>query len=149
MTGQTFSLPEQPPHGSGYRERDKMLTLNVDPDELIKAIREIVDEDPFFVYRRPRKTNGSSGGCYYEHSGKPSCLIGRGLFKLGVSIETLAQMDRIRPYASNGTAITSYFPNVEDIRVRWLMVVQEQQDAEYEYNYCIDHADRCFPSLAS
>lgn len=117
-----------------------MITLDVNLDDLIAAVREIVAEDPKFVYKTIPVPYSSS--CFYERNGKPSCLIGRALFKIGVSIETLAEMDKDHPEQADGTAITSYFPNNADDRVRWLEIVQDRQDMEYEYASCVEYADQ-------
>lgn len=60
-------------------------------EDALRALEEVVAEaGEDYVYQPPNQ--GLT--CVYVADGRPSCLVGRALFRLGVSIETLHWLDR-------------------------------------------------------
>lgn len=87
-------------------------------EDLEQAVREIALESPDYIYDRP------DGGCvYFDKDGCPSCLIGHGLAKLGITPE------RVGGYNSSGVGGLSYEDIIVGEDLDWLINVQDRQDA--------------------
>jgi hypothetical protein len=72
---------------------DEKLKIIKQITTVIQHMSEIVEEvGPSFVYLRP---TGES--CMYVRNGKPDCLIGRILHRMGVSLEKLQQCEEKGP----------------------------------------------------
>jgi hypothetical protein len=99
-------------------------------EDLEQAVREIALEDPDYVYDRPY------GGCvYFDKDGCPSCLIGHGLAKLGITPE------RVGGYNNSGVGGLSYEDIIVGEDIKWLMDVQDQQDAGEFWGNAVRFAD--------
>ena len=53
--------------------------------DLWAEVKKVAAEQPDYVYQEPL--------CRYQIDGKPSCIIGHALHRLGVSVDTLAMLD--------------------------------------------------------
>ena len=62
---------------------------NVSDEQFITALREVVADNEDFVYTKVESDDGDDvvSRCrYFDHNGKPSCLIGQALFKCGIIV---------------------------------------------------------------
>ena len=62
---------------------------NVTDEQFISALREVVADNEDFVYTKVKSDNGDDAvsQCrYFDHNGKPSCLIGQTLSKCGIVV---------------------------------------------------------------
>ena len=122
----------------------------VSPSALAVKVREIVARDPHFVYKTPPVAEPfTSEYCRYAYKGEPSCLIGRGLYELGVPIEELDALDEgshgeATIYsAAYAIAIGRHHDEVlRDLNVRWLDRMQNDQDNGVPYGLALHSADR-------
>jgi hypothetical protein len=67
------------------------MMIIITPEVALDTLREVVAEAGE-DYTYPPAMKGEA--CTYVAGGKPSCLIGRVLFKLGVPLERLEEADR-------------------------------------------------------
>lgn len=118
--------------------------------ELETKVREIVAEDPDFVYQMP-ESDGGGGKCVYVDNGEPSCLFGRAFVELGVPLDEVARMDQdnhgIKTVLekAHGVDYTLVGPK-EDAperikRAHWMSEMQNWQDDEEPYGRVLDIAD--------
>ena len=56
-----------------------------------QEVRSIAEKNPDFVYRSPLAEDNER--CVYIHNGKPSCIVGQALVRLGVDKEFLHKLD--------------------------------------------------------
>ena len=63
---------------------------NVTDEQFIAALREVVAGNEDFVYTKVKPAGENDdvvSRCrYFDHNGKPSCLIGQALFKCGIIV---------------------------------------------------------------
>lgn len=59
-------------------------------DDITRVMNEVIDGDPA---RKDEAADAGLGGRYARH-GKPCCLVGEILIKLGASVGTLKELDR-------------------------------------------------------
>lgn len=103
--------------------------------ELWAEVQEIAQESPFYTYKR------DDGGalCVYQLDGKPSCIVGQGLHRLGMTVETLELLDGGLGTPVNRIAIQ--LP--EDIEVdseadlSRLAIVQRNQDTRQSWGKAV------------
>ena len=56
--------------------------------DLWAEVKKVAAEQPDYVYERP------ADGCAYEVDGKPSCLVGHAMFRLGMPLDLIRRCDR-------------------------------------------------------
>lgn len=119
----------------------------VDADDLEQAIRDIVADDPDVIYKKVfvgKHSDESSGlSCvYFDSNQAPSCLIGRGLARLGLTFEQL------EPYNEQGVQdlfeIGLIKADTGDYyeRISWFGQVQSRQDMGFTWKSALELADR-------
>lgn len=54
-----------------------------------QLLRDVVRGNESYVYR----SEDHGDRCVYEYDGKPSCVVGQVLYRAGVSIDVLAELD--------------------------------------------------------
>lgn len=64
------------------------MPKKITASQLWKEVQEVAEESPSYVYEKPGEDM-----CLYQHSGKPSCLVGHGLVRAGLDIEVLKKFD--------------------------------------------------------
>lgn len=119
-------------------------------EQIIQAIRDVASEKPDFVYARPE----GSSKCMYMHEGKPSCLIGQALFKLGVidaSIESVPSADHGN--SAGAGSLLNYLGEQGKIDVsfsqrRWISEVQWNQDKGATWSDSVQAADEAYAVIA-
>lgn len=92
-------------------------------DDVIRAMDEIVDGRPDRVDPRPGR---GLGGRYAEH-GKPCCLVGEILVKLGASVATLKDLDRDSEQIKGSRH--NYWRRFEPVTLELLTYLQDQNDS--------------------
>lgn len=60
-------------------------TVTIKISALWDEVKKVAAENPDHVY--PEQY------CQYQHNGKPSCIVGQALHRLGVPVDTLAELD--------------------------------------------------------
>lgn len=66
-----------------------LATLTDDDQRFIQAMRDVVDErGPDFVY--PDEWQRDEAGCRYVYDGRPACVIGAALARMGVPLDVLS-----------------------------------------------------------
>lgn len=96
-------------------------------EEMHDAVRAEIDiEGDAYVY----KTEG--GACTYAEEGSPSCLIGRALNRLGVSIETLQYFDSKADSAIDTLADNGHV-NMDQKAINFATEVQQWQDVHFSW----------------
>lgn len=92
-----------------------------------------------FVYHKP-----SGSRCLYQHDGVPSCGVGQALFDAGVSIETLAVMDREDESGIGEfdvlTILYEAFVDISDDAVEVFLRFQNDQDDGASYGDALNSA---------
>lgn len=120
-------------------------------EDLVQEVREIAENNPDFVYFEDKTPNPyGPGRCYYTKDSRPSCIIGRALFNLGISIETLRSMDVDDNDNLFGTGISNFFrpeTKLDSDRMHWLSHVQVEQDAEIPWGRCVETGNKQFPNV--
>lgn len=127
---------------------DMVETKTIDTEALIKAVRAVAAEKPDYRYDIDEQ-----GQCTYQRHGKPDCIVGQGLARIGVPVSDLAAFDACgdtpRPAASEGilsadidTILTrAYGLSRYDEDVRWLSLVQQNQDSGQTFGEAVRNAD--------
>jgi hypothetical protein len=70
--------------------------IKIDAAQALSLLEEVVAEAPEdFVYPMLTQpgTSEPSAACYYQVEGAPSCGVGQALFKAGVTVDQLREMD--------------------------------------------------------
>jgi hypothetical protein len=107
--------------------------------ELENAVREIAAQEPDFVYTRAVIDNVDNTACiYFDTDGCPSCLIGQGLSKLGVTRGDLEELENGANFMAIGELLG--FSHGAD-SMRWLSDVQFFQDSGYSWGSAVERAD--------
>lgn len=103
---------------------------------LIDEVKRVAGEHPDFRYRIP----GDTTQCKYVKDGAPSCLIGCGLWNLGLIDEDFEHA-LYRGYGINGAGVRNAFVGLglelDDDEIDWLEVVQDGQDGTRPWGACI------------
>lgn len=90
--------------------------------DAVKAEIDEVGED--FVYQ-PFAETPTTPSCRYEHDGKPSCLIGRALYRLGTPIELLSAYNKI---GGVRTLVNEGVLDISGVAASFAALVQHEQD---------------------
>lgn len=109
-------------------------------EDMLAALEQVVDErGGDFRYQSPNRKQ-----CVYEFEGEPSCGVGLALYKLGVPINTLSDMDRPGRISLSSTQVIlrdAGFEMAESaIKVAWRF--QFLQDSCKNYAHCLEEASR-------
>jgi hypothetical protein len=112
--------------------------MSVLGQQLIEIVRRKAAEQPDFVYGPPIAAGGAPS-CFYVQNGQPSCLIGQALFESGV-------IDASIENVSHNVANVSGLAEILDLPIdadelRWLSIVQHQQDARTPWDTAVAIAD--------
>ncbi len=129
---------------------------NLDPKDLVTAVRGIVKEsDPEAKYVKWVSVEGAQGGdpigCQYTpttHNTR-GCLIGAAFREVGILPDSLDHLG----ISNVGTVFRKAdqavgVPAREDDAIRWLAIVQEQQDNGTTWADAVLTADNNYPSIA-
>lgn len=139
------------------------MDININAQQALALLKEAVDErgsDYCYDteagdYRRIALgfAEGDGPGCFYLHDDGPGCIAGLALFKAGVPLEMLGDMDMAskRKEVVGGTGVTSLVSWLAERRVhltaraaRVLRSAQTVQDAEGTWGRAL-HDARCNP----
>lgn len=116
------------------------MYLNV--GKLISDVRRIAAQNPEFVYD-VQDAYGNVACMYFEpYSGRPSCLIGKGLALQGITYGMIAPLGLNT--CSIGTMldkVEGYGTEIRYVDAVWLTNVQKRQDGNMPWSDCIRSAD--------
>lgn len=114
---------------------DEIVTVGA--EELERAIREVAAESPGYVYKRAFVDDGPPICAYFDGDGCPSCLVGQGLARLGVTLGSLRGL--------NAVGVSALFEDelIETGAVpeRWFTVLQDAQDFGNPWGEAVKMAD--------
>lgn len=141
-------------HYQTIGNQENMLTLTDDQKRDIKKVLDTLDEiveefGPDYVYKPKTVLDIDGAACVYVVDGKPSCLAGQVLFRLGVSVDDLAKNDHERGYVSIGATNPANGAEFEvpldlsRFAFKVLRVAQTQQDMRYSWGKARDLAREC------
>jgi hypothetical protein len=114
-----------------------MTIVDFTAGDLISVVREVAEKNPTFVY--DVDSDGVNGSCVNFKDGAPSCIIGHGLYRLGMtetSMGTYAQSSEVLSVL-DGFQIES-----TEKQSDWLSTVQNEQDLGYPWLDAVKLADR-------
>lgn len=97
---------------------------------LIEEVRKVAAENPDLDYKAP---------CLYVKAGKPSCLIGQALWRLGV-IDADFEQDSSNVDGMRGV-LDRLSLRVDGSELEWLCDVQNAQDTWATWGGAIKYAD--------
>lgn len=89
--------------------------IKVTRENFSKALDEVVQGNEGYVY--DLRVVDSKMACVYALNGKPSCLIGQVLYRLGVDVTRLEGTEKNYTATANTllAALSHTFPNAEDV----------------------------------
>lgn len=110
----------------------------VNADDLAQAIREVVAENPDEIYEKPVREGDLNSLCvYFDDEGNPSCLIGQGLARCGMTYTILDNL--------NAEAVDELFDegviNEGAIPREWFTILQDMQDMQHSWGASLEEAD--------
>lgn len=97
---------------------------------LIAAVRNAADRNPFHIFQ---------GTCLYVANGDAACLVGHGLWDMGV-IDSTLQTSQFNDEGV-GKVLEWLGIQVDDAELEWLEDVQEAQDCRHTWQDSIRGAD--------
>ena len=103
---------------------------------LIDAVRKAANDDPDFIYHKPR------GGelCYYVYGAKPSCIVGKAAWNLGL-ID--ASFEKTSDNTSGVSGLMERLAiDLEFDEQEWLEEAQNAQDTGASWFAAVRRADR-------
>ncbi|UVK63440.1 hypothetical protein SEA_AEGEUS_65 [Mycobacterium phage Aegeus] len=105
-------------------------------ENLIRLVRKFAAETPDYIYEPPRVLTAR---CVYVHNGKPSCLIGKALWELGLINSTFETSPK------NSIGIADIYMTLglalDAGEIKWLTNAQAAQDYKKPWSRAVDHAD--------
>ena len=111
-------------------------------DRVVEVTKQVVAEHGMeHVYEKPmvNRLGGEMAMCLYVHNGRPSCLVGHVLHRLGVPLDVLAQGDDQSQDASSMCYEVLYNTDFADEMIAsFLSTVQATQDAGYTWGYALE-----------
>jgi hypothetical protein len=114
-----------------------MITIN--GNDLEREIRAAAAENPDFVYKTPvRHGDLNSLPVYFDDSGAPSCLIGQGFFRLGLTLEDMRGLNTegVTYLQEEGVIEIELKP------ISWFQSVQDYQDTSgFTWRQAVENAD--------
>lgn len=108
--------------------------------DLVAAVRAAAAESPDRVYGAD--TDGVAGSCvYFSLDGCPSCLIGQGLARLGVTLDDVGEYNQSTEILTLAEEL--FRSDLMDARnLDWLSMAQQVQDqGETPWGDCVTAAD--------
>jgi hypothetical protein len=107
--------------------------------EIKDAIIEIGEERPDYINEQDEE-----GKCFYQIDGKPSCIVGQALSKLGADAELLRKLDEENKGGVSADAVFTHFPQEfedDDYKAKLFMgQVQANQDNRAPWGEAIEEA---------
>ena len=118
---------------------------------LVAAVRQIALADPDHIYQYPddREDEDDVGSCvYFAPDGTPSCVVGHGMARLGVTADDLEPGDNRQPvnYLLDVTP-GALADNGPGPALLWLQKMQYKQDAEEPWGVGVEDADEMVPEI--
>lgn len=98
--------------------------------DLVKAVRELAEETPDFVYEPP------GNHCVNIYEGKGSCIAGRAYVKAGIPVADIPYSLAV-PSAVGVMGVVASMPEID-----WLLTVQSAQDNGTPWGEAVAEADR-------
>ncbi|MET7939657.1 hypothetical protein [Streptomyces sp. NPDC005302] len=115
--------------------------MSITSDDVIRTLREVVDEQPDHVYQRPADMDGSEP-CLYVHTDEtgaqvPGCVVGHVVSRLGVSLSNVADHE-----GTNASGLLEVLRiSVGDDTAEFLDTVQGHQDLGFSWREALMRAD--------
>lgn len=91
---------------------------------IINEIRMVAAADPDFRYDAPI----AGGGCVYVFDGKPSCLVGRALWRLGYIDAKFEKKSHNINFDAADDVLAGLDLILDEDEVEWIVRAQERQD---------------------
>lgn len=116
--------------------------------EVAALLDEIVAEyPPGHCYEKVPYPPGFAPGCVYTYEGKPSCLIGILLGRLGYIVNESSHWNviPIDGLCASAPDVAALFDGPE--AVQFLRAVQARQDVGYPWDFAVSGAKKIFPDL--
>ncbi len=119
-----------------------MRVSEIDLNDLVMAVRKAAANNPDFQY--DPVTMGVNETCVYfdATTGEPSCIIGHGLYALGVT--------KLSPHA-NESGVTTLDglnrPASKRTAAQWLKEVQQRQDGGIPWAEAVESADAMYGEI--
>lgn len=113
---------------------------SITTDDLAREVRAVAAADPGRMYNADE--DGIDHACVYFKDGCPSCIIGQGLARLGVTFSDLESHNE----STEILDLVSELFSADLISARsldWLQEVQRQQDKSLLWGTAIEEADEC------
>ena len=107
--------------------------------DLWAEVKKVATERPDYVYEKP------ADGCAYEVDGKPSCLVGHAMFRLGMPLDLIRRCDRAGAIGHVLDEISGEFDESgDDKRVyrALLMWTQGEQDLGKPWGRAVSESER-------
>lgn len=123
------------------------------PQQLVSAIRKLVQDSPNAVYHPVFDKVKGKYNCLYNKgmatNNRCGCLIGQGLVDIGV--ELLPQWDNFENPDNScmaAFAVSKYiWPDCPYEISEWLDMIQNEQDYGSKWQKCLDEADKWHPKI--
>lgn len=101
------------------------MPKKITASQLWKEVQEVAEESPSYVYEKPGEDM-----CLYQHSGKPSCLVGHAFARLGLDIEILKQFDKEEDSVWGiFRSFPEYLEDDDETALMKIGMAQERQDS--------------------
>lgn len=119
---------------------DTAYELRFTAGDVIEEIRVLAAESGGLLYE-----SGPEGGCWYVRDGKPSCIVGQALARLGVPLEFFEKYEGTNA-EYGGWPLRSLLEEVTGGRMtaeeyEWISVVQSRQDTGSTWGEAVAMAD--------
>lgn len=110
--------------------------------DVVREVRKLATENPEKVYDTQAHSGSACLNVHTDNEGNfiPGCLIGTALVNLGVSYDSLYQVN------NSGTEDTLNALQIhrDERDVRWLASVQDYQDIQYQWGVAVKLSDTAF-----
>lgn len=107
-------------------------------EQLVAAVREAASEQPFKSFQN------DSGCSYFSGNGRPRCVVGAGLFKLGIRLRDVADYND----KSVNALVDLCGLSIDGSSNFWLAQVQNHQDLGAAWSEAVARADRAMADEA-
>ncbi len=111
------------------------MKVEVDLEALAAEVRKVAAENPDYVY--------PENNCvYFDREGQPSCIVGHGLYRLGVTADDLEvedDSDLVR--VENAENVWGLFRGLSSQSLDWMAEVQWNQDVHIPWGEAVRRAD--------
>lgn len=112
--------------------------MKITTAELWDEVVKVAAENPDYVYEN--KGTGLGPSCAYVADGKPSCIVGHALYRLGVPIETVADFDNYGVFEYVVDNRSDLIDASNDSTYRAVAMAQTMQDEKHPWGASVAEA---------